>query len=120
VPAEFMGKQEQTVVKNSYEHRLFLRVGIRGHLRETCFLIHNWLIAPMLLGSSRMLPGLFPENKTNQRNYLYHGIVLFREILIFAIRRNRFVKLPSDPHFIDLAGPTIYRHSGNYNKKTTL
>jgi hypothetical protein len=34
--------------------------------------------------------------------------------------RNRFVKLPSGPHFIDPAGPTIYRHSGNYNKKTTL
>jgi hypothetical protein len=34
--------------------------------------------------------------------------------------RNRFVKLPSGPHFIDPAGLTIHRHSGNYNRKTTL
>jgi hypothetical protein len=34
--------------------------------------------------------------------------------------RNKFVKLPSGPHFIDPAGPTIHRHSGNYNKKTTM
>jgi hypothetical protein len=34
--------------------------------------------------------------------------------------RNRFVKLPSGPHFIDPAGPTIHRHSGNYNRNTTL
>jgi hypothetical protein len=36
------------------------------------------------------------------------------------LARNRFVKLPSGPHFIDPVGPIIHRHSGNYNKKTTL
>jgi hypothetical protein len=34
--------------------------------------------------------------------------------------RNKFVKLSLDPHFIDPAGPTIHKHNGNYNKKTTL
>lgn len=51
-------------------------MGIRGHLREMCFLILNWLIAPMLLGSSRRLPGLFPQNKTKWK-CLCHRIVLF-------------------------------------------
>jgi hypothetical protein len=51
---------------------------------------------------------------------LNNGVALTERFWYLPSARNRFVKLPPDPHFIDPAGPIIYRHSGNYNKKTTL
>jgi hypothetical protein len=48
------------------------------------------------------------------------ALSVLRDFDICHSKKNRFVKLPSGPHFIDPAGPTIYRYSGNYNKKTIL